>query len=186
MKVLWNEFLSYQSVNKIENCIWRVCYLQFWIHFHWWDNTVPNDQNTLTYLQGNWSINMAHTTNFRFLHDLRQLLCLIKYYCQTSNVSHILVGNEIIRYSDVSPISVAPTTSSFQLNTWQWNGQRQLPDVMKNILVLGFGAPYIRGMTRGKYEAVGTRMIGLISFTDYHHLGKSSWYMTGGQVNSGH
>ena len=42
-------------------------------------------------------------------------------YCQTSNIRCTLVGNKI--------------------------GQRQLQDEMRNIEVLGFDAPYIRGLT---------------------------------------
>ena len=35
-----------------------------------------------------------------------------------------------------------------RLKTWlQWIGQRQLQDETRNILVLGFGVTYIRGMT---------------------------------------
>ena len=37
-------------------------------------------------------------------------------YLQTSDIKHILVGNEIIDQSDVagaSPVGAAPTTSSF-------------------------------------------------------------------------
>ena len=37
-------------------------------------------------------------------------------YCQTSNISHTLVGNEIVDLSDIvgaSPVGAAPTTSSF-------------------------------------------------------------------------
>ena len=37
-------------------------------------------------------------------------------YCKTSNIRHILVGNEIVNHSDVvgaSPVGAAPTTSSF-------------------------------------------------------------------------
>ena len=40
----------------------------------------------------------------------------ICYYHQTSNISHTLVGNEIVDHSDVvgvSPVGAAPTTSSF-------------------------------------------------------------------------
>ena len=36
-------------------------------------------------------------------------------YCQTSNVSHTLIGNKTVDYSDVigsSPVGAAPTTSS--------------------------------------------------------------------------
>ena len=39
-----------------------------------------------------------------------------QYYRQTSNISRTLVGNIIVDHSDVvgiSPVSVAPTTSSF-------------------------------------------------------------------------
>ena len=38
------------------------------------------------------------------------------YYLQVSNISHTLVGNEIVDPSDVvraSPVGAAPTTSSF-------------------------------------------------------------------------
>ena len=37
-------------------------------------------------------------------------------YCQTSNISHTLVRNEIVGHTDVvgaSPVGTAPTTSSF-------------------------------------------------------------------------
>ena len=37
-------------------------------------------------------------------------------YCETSNISHTLVGNGIVDHSDVveaSPVGAAPTTSSF-------------------------------------------------------------------------
>ena len=35
-----------------------------------------------------------------------------------------------------------------RLNTWlQWIGQKRLQDEMRHIYVLGFGAPYIRGLT---------------------------------------
>ena len=37
-------------------------------------------------------------------------------YCQTSNISHTLVGNKIADHVDVigaSPVGAAPTTSSF-------------------------------------------------------------------------
>ena len=37
-------------------------------------------------------------------------------YCETYNISHTLVGNEIVDHSDVvgaSPVGAAPTTSSF-------------------------------------------------------------------------
>ena len=36
-------------------------------------------------------------------------------YCQTSNISHTLVGNKIVDHSDVveaSPVGAPPTTSS--------------------------------------------------------------------------
>ena len=38
------------------------------------------------------------------------------YYCQTSTLSHTLVGNNIVDHSDVVgalPVGFAPTTSSF-------------------------------------------------------------------------
>ena len=39
-----------------------------------------------------------------------------KYYWQTSNISHTLVGNKIVDHTDVvgaSLVGIAPTTSSF-------------------------------------------------------------------------
>ena len=38
------------------------------------------------------------------------------HYCQTYNISHTLVNNKIVNHSGVvgaSPVSAAPTTSSF-------------------------------------------------------------------------
>ena len=38
------------------------------------------------------------------------------YYCQVSNIKHILVGNKIVDHSDIVgalPVGAAPTTSSF-------------------------------------------------------------------------
>ena len=67
-------------------------------------------------------------------------------YRQTSNISHILVGNKSVDHSDVvwaTPTGDAPTT--FRLNTWfQWIGQRQLQDETRDVYVLGFGVTYIR------------------------------------------
>ena len=58
-------------------------------------------------------------------------------YRKTSNTSRTLVGNKIVDNSDVvgaSPVGAAPTTSSFQLNTWlQWIEQRQLQEDTRNI-----------------------------------------------------
>ena len=55
-----------------------------------------------------------------------------KLHCQTSDISHTLVGNKIVDHSDVVgalPVGAAPTTSSFLTLTWlQWIGQRQLQD----------------------------------------------------------
>ena len=63
---------------------------------------------------------------------------------QISDVSHPLKGNEIVYLSDVvgaSPVRAAPTTSSFSTNTWlKLIGPRQLQDVTRSILVLGFNA----------------------------------------------
>ena len=50
-----------------------------------------------------------------------RIVCKVRgrYICiyhQTSNISHILVGNQIVDHSDVvgaSPVSAAPTKSSF-------------------------------------------------------------------------
>ena len=41
---------------------------------------------------------------------------VFKVYCQTSSISHTLVGNKIVDHSDVvgaSPVGAVPTTSSF-------------------------------------------------------------------------
>ena len=42
--------------------------------------------------------------------------CIYVYFHQTSNISDIVVGNEIVDHADVvrsSPVGAAPTTSSF-------------------------------------------------------------------------
>ena len=49
-------------------------------------------------------------------------------YHQISNISHILAGNKIVDHSDLVGA---------------------VPNEMKNISVLGFGMPYIRGLTVG-------------------------------------
>ena len=52
----------------------------------------------------------------------------------------MLVGNKIVNHSVKS-----------RLNAWlQRLGQRQLQDEMRNIYVLGFDAPYVRGLTVDK------------------------------------
>ena len=75
----------------------------------------------------------------------------ISNYCQTSNISHTFVGNQIIDHPDVigaSPVGAAPTTSSFWLNTClQWIGQRKLQHKTRIIYFLEMGATYIRGLT---------------------------------------
>ena len=51
-------------------------------------------------------------------NDEMILLQWKKYYCQTSNISHTLVGNKLVDHSDVvgaSPVGFAPTTSSFSI-----------------------------------------------------------------------
>ena len=70
-------------------------------------------------------------------------------YCQTSNISHTLVGNNIVDHSDVVgalPVGTAPTTSFLNL-TPQWIEQRQLQDEATIIKVLWFGVPYIWDFT---------------------------------------
>ena len=47
---------------------------------------------------------------------LHEVMGLVFQNCQTSNISHNLVGNKIVDQSDVvgaSPVGAAPTTSSF-------------------------------------------------------------------------
>ena len=73
--------------------------------------------------------------------------------CQRSETQWVapstLVRNKVFDQSDVvgaSPAGIAPTTSPFStehLVSMEW--QRQLWGKMRNSLVLGFGAPYIRG-----------------------------------------
>ena len=44
------------------------------------------------------------------------IVLMLPNYCQTSNISHTLVGNNTVDHSDVvgaSPVVTAPTTSSF-------------------------------------------------------------------------
>ena len=48
-------------------------------------------------------------------------------YCQTSNISHNLVGNKIVDHCDLFGASPAPTTSSFSIE------QRQLHNEKRNI-----------------------------------------------------
>ena len=63
-------------------------------------------------------------------HMPRQLschdMCKIVNYCQTSNISCTLIDNKIVDHSDIvgaSPVGIAPTTSSFSINTrLQWIG----------------------------------------------------------------
>ena len=87
-------------------------------------------------------------------------------YPQTSDVSHTLVGNDIVGHSDVvglSLVSAAPTTSSFSTQHTASNiTQRQLQDKRKNISVLGFGATNMRGlMVTPKNEEREIKFIGL-------------------------
>ena len=70
--------------------------------------------------------------------------CEIPLYNQNthrkaSNIRRILVGNSVVDHSDVvgaSPVGAALTASLFStsVNNWfQWIGQRQLQDKMRNI-----------------------------------------------------
>ena len=46
-------------------------------------------------------------------------------YCQTSNLSHTLLGNKTAGHSDIageSPVGAAPTTSSFSTYHLSWMG----------------------------------------------------------------
>ena len=71
------------------------------------------------------------------------LFHLPQHYHHTSNISPILVGNKIV--DCLSPLLQLHLHS--RLNTWlQSIGQRQLQDETRSILVLEFGAPYIRGL----------------------------------------
>ena len=47
---------------------------------------------------------------------VKSILYVPLQYCQTSNISHALIGKKIADHSDVvgaSPVGTAPTTSSF-------------------------------------------------------------------------
>ena len=72
-------------------------------------------------------------------------------YPPTSNVKSTLVGNNIFDHSDVVgayPAVLLQLHLHSQLNTWlQWIGQMQMQDKTRNIYLLGFGAPHIRGFT---------------------------------------
>ena len=71
-------------------------------------------------------------------------LLWIMTYRQTSNISRTLVCDKLV---DHSPVGAATTTSSSRLNAWlQWIKQRQLQGETRNIEVLEFGTPYIRGL----------------------------------------
>ena len=73
----------------------------------------------------------------------------LQTHCQTSYVNLILVGNKIVDESAVVgalPVGIQIYLHS-RLNSWlQWNGQWQLEDETKNIYVLRFGAPYVKGL----------------------------------------
>ena len=65
-------------------------------------------------------------------------------------MSQTSVGSKIVDHSDVvraSPVSAAPTTFSF-LNFWPpgFTGLGKDNGKMRNIKVLGFDAPYIKGL----------------------------------------
>ena len=71
----------------------------------------------------------------------------ISNYHETSNKTSTLVGNKTVEDSDVVSALLQIHLHS-PLNTWlQLIGQRQLQDETRNNEVLGFGAPYIRGLT---------------------------------------
>ena len=91
------------------------------------------------------------------------------YNCrQTSNMRHTLVGNKSVDHADV----IGPCLSALLqlhlhsgLYTWlQWIGHRQLQNEMRIIKVLGFGAPYIRGLmivasTPGKHHHISYNIL---------------------------
>ena len=81
---------------------------------------------------------------------LTWLFLVQKYnkYCERSNISGTLIGNEIVAHSDVVralPAGAAPTTSSFSTEHMASMTQRQ--EETWNIYVLEFGATYIRDLT---------------------------------------
>ena len=75
------------------------------------------------------------------------IVCEIKIYCETSNISHILVGNQIVDHSDVveqrrcsNYIFILNLTPSMD---FQWIG-RQLQDETR---VFGYSVYYTRDLT---------------------------------------
>ena len=71
-------------------------------------------------------------------------LTFVHMYQQTSKISRTFVGNEIVGHSDVGHSALL----QLHLNSGlQWIGQKHLQDETRDILVLGFGATYFRGLT---------------------------------------
>ena len=75
----------------------------------------------------------------------------ISDYRKTSNISRTLVGNKIVDHSDVvgaSPVGAAPTTSSFLTSHLASRDlAKKAVRHYDNLLMLGFGASYIRDLT---------------------------------------
>ena len=79
------------------------------------------------------------------------IVSLLHIYRQTSNISHTLVVNKIVVYSDAVGVLLSALLHlhlNSRLNTWlQWIKRRQQQDeTTRNISVYGFGAFYIRGL----------------------------------------
>ena len=103
-------------------------------------------------------------------------------YCHTSNISCTLEGNKIVDHRDVigaSPVDAATTTSPFltwHLVSMDWAKTTARRE--KNINVLWFGVPYIRGLTvvtnriQHKYNLAGLlRKMGLLIFLSISKIG---------------
>ena len=104
----------------------------------------------------------CHTNTFSWIKMFifwfnfhRSVSCWLKWhYHQTSNISHILLGNKIVDYSDLvwAPLCQRCSSYIFIFDTWlQWIGQKQLHEDRRNIWVFRFGVPCIRCLMVSHY-----------------------------------
>ena len=76
-----------------------------------WVNTMTTDALALSLFQCQQMIENACNLSYYLKYILQ-----INYYCQTSKISHTLVGNKVVDHSNVvgaSPVTAAPITSLF-------------------------------------------------------------------------
>ena len=140
LKIQWNPSGKARNVSlKLQNLV----------HFHepFFTNHVyftPHDRPPL--LKGHhvgWPL--------RWVAFIEGFHC-IYMYCQISNISGTS-NNKIVDHSDVagtSTVRTVPTTSSlltYYMASMDWAKTTSRRDEMRNMWVLGFGAPYIRDLT---------------------------------------